>query len=62
MKDFENALKLLLKRMGVEMELTTENLRWLGKNLVKEHKNHSDFPEAIHLIATLINDENIVRK
>lgn len=53
MKNFENTLKLLLKEMGIEMELTKENLMWLNKNLAKEHKNHRNFSEAIHLIATL---------
>ena len=40
--------------MGIEVELTTENLKTLGKTLAIKYKDHPDFPEAIHLIATLL--------
>lgn len=52
---FERTLVLLLERMKVSNTvLSTENLKWLGENLAKDHKNHPDFPEAIHLIDSLL--------
>lgn len=44
-------LELLLERIGLPMKLTTENLKWLCNNLPKDHP---DFPETIHLVATLL--------
>ena len=54
----KNTLKLLLENMGVELELTTENLVWLKEHLAEKHKNHRDFPEAIHLIDYCIKINN----
>lgn len=45
-------LRYLVSKMDVPAE-HKDDLIWLAKNLATNNKKHSDFPEAVHLIASL---------
>jgi len=56
----ETQLKELLNNMDVpekRKELNLQNLRWLGRNLAIQNRNHPDFPMAKQLLATLLTQQ-----
>jgi hypothetical protein len=52
-KDIRTTLNNLVNKMDVPAEHKND-LIWLAKNLATNNKKHRDFPEAIHLVASLL--------
>lgn len=49
----KTTLNHLISKMDVPAE-HKDDLIWLAKNLATNNKKHPDFPEAIHLVASLL--------